>query len=114
MPLSEHLAQKLSELSEEYGSDGKRFVANGSVSEPVSSDRLRSVLSRGARLAGIGKVTPRMLRDTYAVRAVQAGAASDTIAELMGFTSVRQVVRRYMPPSMSDKWGLVNQMYDLV
>lgn len=67
---------------------------------------------RRSKAAGIGRVTPRTLRDTYAIRAVQAGASSDIIAELMGFASAQQVVRKYMPASSLDRHDLVNQMYE--
>lgn len=46
----------------------------------------------------------------YAMRAVRAGASSDIIAELMGFSSSRQVIRRYMPHMSSDKQELVERM----
>ena len=41
---------------------------------------------------------------------MRAGASSDMIAELMGFSSSRQVIRRYMPHMSSDKQELVERM----
>lgn len=92
----------------EYKSEPGAFVVNSSLKEQVRTDRMRSVLSRSARSAGLGKITPRMLRSTYAIHAVQAGVTSDIVAELMGFASSQQVVRRYMPHSPPDKRNIVN------
>lgn len=111
IPIPDFLVQNLSRIMCEYKPEPKAFVVNTSIREPVRTDRMRSVLLRRAQSAGLGKVTPRMLRDTYAIHAVQAGATSDMVAELMGFASAQQVVRRYMPRSSSDKRNLVNQMY---
>lgn len=40
-----------------------------------------------------------------------AGATSDTIAELMGFASSQQVIRRYMPKTVTDKRELMKKMF---
>lgn len=55
-----------------------------------------------------------MLRDSYAMRAVRAGATSDELAELMGFASPQQVIRRYMPRKAGDKRRLVDRMFEKV
>lgn len=111
IPIPDFLAQRLLKIYKIYGTNEEYFVTNPSEQEPVHMDTMRAILLRRSQRAGVGRVTPRMLRDTYAIRAVQAGATSDMIAELMGFASAQQVVRRYMPRIPCDKKNLVNQMY---
>lgn len=81
--------------------------------EPLQIDRMRAFLKRWSVKCGMREVTPQMLRDTYAMRAVHTGAASDMIAELMGFASTRYVIRRYMPASAENKRELVNRMFEI-
>lgn len=111
VPIPEFFVRRLAEIREQFESDEDTFVVNPYESEPMRLDRMRSALLRRGNSAGIGKITPQMLRDTYAMRAVHAGAASDVIAELMGFASPQQVVRRYMPKAAVDKRELINRMY---
>lgn len=42
---------------------------------------------------------------------VQAGATSDLIAELMGFASSQQVIRRYMPANKMNERELLDRMF---
>lgn len=111
VPVPGFLMRRLSEVQKEYGGKAQAFVLGGSETEPVRMDRMRAALMRKGRACGLGTVTPRMLRDTYAMRAVHAGANSDMIAEMMGFASSRQVIRRYMPKEAADKRELVNKMF---
>lgn len=111
VPVPTFLIRQLKELKQEYEPAEESFVLSRSEKEPMSLDRMRKALSRRAASCGMEKVTPRMLRDTYAMRAVKAGASSDMIAELMGFASSKQVIRRYMPMRMENKRELINKMY---
>lgn len=111
VPIPEILFRRLSDIRRRYPADAEAFVAGSVNEEPVQMKRMRDTLARRTKSAGFGTVTPRMLRDTYAIRAVQAGATSDMIAELMGFASPQQVIRRYMPKAASDKRKLVERMY---
>lgn len=94
IPIPDFLAGRLLKIRSIYGTDEEYFVTNPSEQEPAHMDTMRAILLRRSQRAGAGRVTPRMLRDTYGIRAVQAGATSDMIAELMGFASAQQVVRR--------------------
>ncbi len=111
VPLPDFLAGQLGQIKKEYQGEPDGFVLGGSGRRPVRIDRMRAVLMRRGHACGIGTVTPRMLRDTYAVRAVRAGASSDMVAELMGFASSQQVIRRYMPRSVADKSELIKKMF---
>ena len=62
----------------------RHYHIRNQADEPVRVDRMRAALQRRSHMCGMDTVTPRMLRDTYAMRAVQAGATSDLIAQLMG------------------------------
>lgn len=111
VPIPDFLMDMLTGIRNCYGCTGEEFVVNASSKEPARMDRMRSALFKRGKSAGIDRVTPRMLRDTYAMRAVRAGATSDMIAELMGFASPQQVLRRYMPKTATDKRELVKRMY---
>lgn len=113
VPVPDFLMEKLSEMWEEYGVSQEAFLVGNTEENPERMDKMRWILQKKAQEAGVEKVTPRLLRDTYAIHAVKAGATSDTIAELMGFASSQQVIRRYMPRSVFDKHELVNRMYGL-
>lgn len=111
VPLPEKLCAKLSHIRRVYGGEEKDYIIHSENNMPVRLDRLRSALMRRGRNSGVGDVTPRMLRDSYAMKAVRAGATSDVLAELMGFASPQQVVRRYMPRMAEDKRTLVDRMF---
>lgn len=111
VPVPEFLMEQLQQVRKEYQAKDEDFVLCKSDREPVRMDRMRAALLRKGNCCGMGTVTPRMLRDTYAMRAVQAGATSDMIAELMGFASSQQVIRRYMPKKVTNKRDLVNKMF---
>lgn len=111
IPIPDSLMEELLRVWKSYQPGEEDFVLCRSDREPVRMERMRAALLRQGNSCGIGNVTPRMLRDTYAMRAVRSGATSDMIAELMGFASPQQVVRRYMPKAAADKRELVNKMF---
>lgn len=110
IPIPSFLNRRLQSLQERYHAKPEDFVLQDDDGLPVQTDRMRAALIREGKSSGIKHLTPRTLRDTYAMRAVHAGASSDVIAELMGFSSTRQVIRRYMPNIASDKEELVERM----
>ena len=111
IPVPDLLLEEMENTRRRYEGKPEEFVLSKSGDMPVRIDRMRAALMRRAQSCGMGKVTPRMLRDTYAIRAVQAGASSDTVAELMGFASSQQVIRRYMPRETTDKKELMKKMF---
>lgn len=111
VPVPDFMMRTLKNLKESYESRPEEFVLGNQAKEPVRVDRLRAALQRRSHMCGMDTVTPRMLRDTYAMRAVQAGATSDLIAELMGFASSQQVIRRYMPANKMNERELLDRMF---
>lgn len=111
VPVPGSLMKRLAEVREQYQGGPEDFVLCAPGQGPVPMDRMRAALLRRGNSCGIRNLTPRVLRDTYAMRAVQAGAGSDIIAELMGFASPQQVIRRYMPKTVTDKKELVQKMF---
>ena len=101
----------LEKLQKSYQGNPEDFVLGNQADEPVRVDRMRAALQRRSHMCGMDTVTPRMLRDTYAMRAVQAGATSDLIAQLMGFASSQQVIRRYMPANKMNERELLDRMF---
>ena len=111
VPVPDFMMRTLKNLKENYQGRPEDFVLGNQAKEPVRVDRMRAALQRRSHMCGMDTVTPRMLRDTYAMRAVQAGATSDLIAELMGFASSQQVIRRYMPAGKMNERELLNRMF---
>jgi len=111
VPIPKFLCKNLEQVRRKYKVGPEDFVIYSSGPGPVRVDRMRSALMRRGKACGLNGVTPRMLRDTYAMRAVQAGGTSDMIAELMGFASPEQVIRKYMPHIPGAKKELVEKMY---
>lgn len=112
VPIPDLFLEKLEEVNRHFRSESESFVVNPYEQTPVRLDRMRAAIIRQGKKMGMDRVTPQILRDTYAMRAVHAGASSEVIAELMGFASAQQVVRRYMPGKTEDKRALVNRMYE--
>ena len=112
VPIPDPFLRRLEEVKRQFEPEQESFVVNPYERTPIRLDRMRAALIRQGKRIGMEKVTPQILRDTYAMRAVHAGASSEVIAELMGFASARQVVRRYMPNKSEDKRELVNRMYE--
>ena len=102
----------MKDVQQQYQGEPEEFVLCKSREEPIRIDRMRAALMRRGNICGLGNITPQMLRDTYAIRAVQAGASSDMIAELMGFASSQQVIRRYMPRTILNKKELMKRMFE--
>lgn len=110
VPIPDFFCKDLVQLEQEFGQDPELFVVGGGK-EPARIDRLRAALQRRASKCGLEEVTPRMLRDTYAMRAVQAGATSDLITRWMGFASSQQVIRRYMPEKTGEAEMILARMF---
>ena len=111
VPVPDFMMRTLDKLQKSYQGNPEDFVLGNQAQEPVRVDRMRAALQRRSHMCGMDTVTPRMLRDTYAMRAVQAGATSDLIAQLMGFASSQQVIRRYMPANKMNERELLDRMF---
>ena len=111
VPVPDFMMRTLEKLQKSYQGNPEDFVLGNQADEPVRVDRMRAALQRRSHMCGMDTVTPRMLRDTYAMRAVQAGATSDLIAQLMEFASSQQVIRRYMPANKMNERKLLDRMF---
>ena len=111
VPIPRILTEHLEKIQREYGGEGEDYVVRTSEPGPVNTGRLRVLLYRRSEKAGLGRVTPRLLRDTYAMHAIHAGGTSDVVAELMGFASAQQVTKRYVSGSPRGKRELIERMY---
>ncbi len=113
VPIPEFMEQILKNLKEKYQAKPEAFVLSNRTKEPLQINHMRAVLKRHSDMCDMKPVvTPRILRDTYAMRAVQAGAASDLIAQLMGFASPNQVLRRYMPVNDKNAREIIERMFE--
>ena len=112
IPVPERLMKRLQDIRIQYQRSDEDYVISQTGRNLLHQDRFRSHLMRYSKKNLKRVVTPRMLRDTYAVYALQAGADSDTVAELLGYYSSRQIIRRYMPRKAIDKKKIVERMYE--
>ena len=92
-------------------SKGKRSpYIFGQGSEPVSKDHLRYICERAAKLAGIRRISPHVLRHTFATRLIEAGADAKSVSEILGHTNVAFTLRKYVS---TDEVHLEQQMLKL-
>ncbi len=88
----------------------EKFAAANKGQEKAAEYELEKLSGRRNRVVPV----PDFLRYSgipMPMRAVQAGASSDMIAELMGYSSPHQVIRRYMPTCETDKRELLKRMF---
>lgn len=81
VPVPDFMVQMLKSIKERYQGREEDFVIGNQAQEPVRVDRM------------------------------QAGATSDLIAQLMGFASSHQVIRRYMPANKMNERKLLDRMF---
>ena len=96
----------------QYFRTDEDYVISETGDDPLRQDRFRAYLSRCSKRTLHRTVTPRMLRDTYAIYALKAGMDSDTVAELLGCSSSRQVINRYIPRKSCDRRKIVEPIYE--
>lgn len=112
IPVAADLMERLQKIRMQYFRTDEDYVISETGDDPLRQDRFRAYLSRCSKRTLHRTVTPRMLRDTYAIYALKAGMDSDTVAELLGCSSSRQVINRYMPRKSCDRQQIVEQLYD--
>lgn len=92
-------------------SKGKRSpYIFGQGSEPVSKNHLRYICERAAKLAGIRRISPHVLRHTFATRLIEAGADAKSVSKILGHTNVAFTLRKYVS---TDEVHLEQQMLKL-
>ena len=111
VPAPAALMRRLLEIRKEYRRGEEDFVVSEDGRTILRPDRFRAWLTRCSRRELGRNVTTRMLRDTYAISALRNGADSDTVAELLGACSSRQIIRRYLPKQRMDGRAIVEEMY---
>ncbi len=112
VPVPEKLMEKLRKIRIQYQRTGEEYVVSEMGDSLLRQDRFRTYLMRCSKRKLKRNVTPRMLRDTYAIYALKAGADSDTVAGLLGFSSSKQIIRRYMPEKVMNQQQIVESVYE--
>ena len=82
----------------------------GQGDEPVNKNHLRYICDRAAKLAGIRRISPHVLRHTFATRLIEAGADAKSVSEILGHTNVAFTLQRYVT---TDEVHLAQQMLKL-
>lgn len=112
IPVAADLMERLQKIRMQYLRAEDDYVISEIGGDPLRQDRFRAYLSRCSKRTLNKTVTPRMLRDTYAIYALKGGMDSDTVAELLGCSSSRQVINRYMQRKSCDRRKIVEQIYE--
>lgn len=60
---------------------------------PMSRRTLENLLTRACQKLGIDMITPKVLKDCYALRSLQSGVQPKKLAEMMGYKSSRPLKR---------------------
>ena len=66
--------------------------------EPVSAGHLRHICLYTSRCAGIRRVSPHMLRHTFATRMIENGSDAKSLALIIGHSNPAFTLRRYVHP----------------
>ena len=83
-------------------SEGHVFiVVERSHHGPLSSRSVQRAIRRYGELAGLPKLTPHMLRHTFAKNLVEAGVSLEKVAALLGHSNLN-TTRIYITPSSED------------
>jgi site-specific recombinase XerD len=69
-------------------------------STPLTQQAVDQLVKRIGRSAGLADITPSMLRNTYAASALQSGKPVETVARVLGVTSLKSLQR--LKVEMSD------------
>ncbi|WP_418528959.1 site-specific integrase, partial [Hominenteromicrobium sp.] len=75
--------------------------------EPVSAGHLRHICLYTSKCAGIRRVSPHMLRHTFATRMIENGSDAKSLALIIGHSNPAFTLRRYVHP---DHTSLYEQM----
>lgn len=75
--------------------------------EPLNVNHLRYICEKTARLAGIRRISPHMLRHSFATRLIEAGGEAKSLSLIIGHRDVSFTLRCYVHP---DSAQLHNQM----
>ena len=75
--------------------------------EPVSAGHLRHICLYTSKRAGIRRVSPHMLRHTFATRMIENGSDAKSLALIIGHSNPAFTLRRYVHP---DHTSLYEQM----
>ena len=66
--------------------------------EPVSAGHLRHICLYTSKCAGIRRVSPHMLRHTFATRMIENGSDAKSLALIIGHSNPAFTLRRYVHP----------------
>lgn len=108
VPLGREVRQALREWLAVRGNGGE-FLFDGKGTQRVSVRLVQRRVAEYGRLAGIEKLTPHMLRHTFAKRLLDKGTPITVVSRLLGHKRL-ETTARYVTPG----WGDLEQAVELV
>ncbi len=112
IPLHPQLVELLDDHLGSRNDDIDRLIIRNS--EPLNRHQITRIVSRIAKVAGIGHVHPHQLRHTLATQAINRGMSLEAIAALLGHKTLRMtlVYARIADRTVADAYDKVTDQVD--
>ncbi len=112
IPLHPQLVELLNHHQANRDDDIDRLIIRNS--EPLNRHQITRIVSRVAKVAGIGHVHPHQLRHTLATQAINRGMSLEAIAALLGHKTLRMtlVYARIADRTVADAYDKVTDQVD--
>lgn len=106
IPLSSNIYQSIRNMRD-YGIDGNMYFLSGTM-VPFEPRQYRRIYERILERLGISYRNFHCLRHTFATRCVENGGDYKCISEILGHSSIKITMDRYVHPRMEQKREIVD------
>ncbi len=107
VPIPSFLIPFLKKLSQNKQPDFFLITSNKKIMEPrIYFSKYKKILKE----IGLEKYNFHALRHTFATRCIEKGSDPKTLSEILGHSSVKITLERYVHPNYKDKSNLINKL----